>query len=1664
MEQQRNDLSGGSGLPQTSEAGTGVSRRQPSKHLAGPKPVGDRPVLPAFSSNISEKTGTISQTNKLEKAESIGHAKIIEKIEALKRTDWPGKVKFPLNPAPAPASGNHQQTQINTGSTKEPQQNGFESNLLLDEEEEDKAQNTIRSEAVNSTFAPDTSNQLLMDMLGGDDVECSSAILQQTGILTERINEMKKLGNNVGNRTRNVLEEYSKKSDFVLRQRDDVPTLGRACGGGADGAQYGLLPPGMPKRGTALAAAPNRNFQKPYTKEVSAFGDVAVGNSFPSRFPVRDAQSKTVIEPVPAPELEVGRVKIPNGPKSLLVRNSEEVRMDERRGNGMYNNVGRTIGNSLEGVPSTSFKGQPIWPQDLVAQVLSTRPAQTNVTIESPSNKGQIFSPLVSPPEEASLNPRNFSVPLHPRTPPQIHQPTPFRGPSFSQLASLQNKSLSFYPNPSESPPKQTETKLSSSNTRKQMDKKTLLNSSSKNNSKPPDKMMADTDNNCTSYSIHGDDVIKNPTTLENPSCQGPEEEDPDYNWEFLPKRMPTCRKCYKSGHPTRVCPELRPMPLEFLQVEARQDGVKVKFHEGNFPSYRLNPVNPLDKVCWLLFCFLTPSSYFVNILLTFFLNKQCYREKLARNAKGISSPEDSSDDEAFSAADLVSEKLCSQQASPDKSALKSADSSIVSNNTIGTMTVWDPKILLSHTDEGKPRKSAVQELQEYIDKTSYWDIERDCEVCPFEWHIEIIDKCFKSLAVEEELKEFRDDRAPALSAHKDRGYRAGGVKLFHPVCTPVQDNILKNANCLLKPPQPKAESVTSTDSSAFEAEAVKVSSPVLETVKVSSPVFSKTEVAQQIKPQTPATTRTPSAGPSTQVKQSPVTTQVKQSPPTTQVKQSPPTTQVKQSPPTGPSNRASPPVRASDSKNLDEESAGYVVRKRICFNCWDGEHSGFECKLMPKMFHVRERLRRERKIWSFSWAQLLYHKNEEYMLFVPSQFREEFERWKTTQRAREDAVYKERLFGSEVPASFAEANTHVGKSESICSPSQPATPDKANSAPSRPTPATSPAQCVSPVTPKRAEVSTSTLKVDEDAGHKVVVYKGSRAPSRGAVRHWDAACWNCWGSDLHFVKTCPEVRRTDREREILRREKMVFSRRWNQHMHHLNRDGEVLPLSEMPNWYERYHAGPPLDSRSPSPESPKGRAVSPRTPPGNYHASNNSRHMIISAENPCWQCRGVHEQFACPRDPPGLRNGAPEGNKPVTGYKGKEKALPISEPAGSEPRSSSPSYYSSGSSAGSKTPKYTQDDISKFEASLWVASTHPVNQRFSLSREFRTNGKRRGHHVDPYDTYPASYYREQEAKKAAREKKASKPFTGRALFPQLPTEILENIFKMVWDRGVVKDGFTGDSNEHVAMAKRIQCREYRALLRVNKRCCAIAQRLIFSSMTIIDRHAMVRFMKVLMSEHNTHLRQYVQHINFAIVPIVNSQAQFRFSPRRRTEMLDEIEAKRFNGPEVDEKMMYFKSLKFVSFLIKQCPKLQTLFAQFRGAIVGFEKVSSDREYEQLRELTLKDKDCTAVSLRNLWRFAQQCPSLKSLALEYGSDNRKVDFAPLAIRSSLAIYKNGFYNNLTSLYFTQAPEISDEWLVIFASRMPKLQKIHIEDCKNVSSDGKIPLLNVIGQY
>src|SRR5690606_2535188 len=140
-----------------------------------------------------------------------------------------------------------------------------------------------------------------------------------------------------------------------------------------------------------------------------------------------------------------------------------------------------------------------------------------------------------------------------------------------------------------------------------------------------------------------------------------------------------------------------------------------------------------------------------------------------------------------------------------------------------------------------------------------------------------------------------------------------------------------------------------------------------------------------------------------------------------------------------------------------------------------------------------------------------------------------------------------------------------------------------------------------------------------------------------------------------------------------------------------------------------------------------------------------------------------------------------------------------------------------------------------------------------------------------------------------------------RSHFAELPTEILDNIFECLWYIGLRNDDYLGDSNADRAMAKRIQCREYASVLLVSKRCCAVAQRLIYTRMTIVDRYAMLRFMRRAMDENRPQIREFIQHINFSIEPISNSQARFRFKPRYG-EVLDEIAARDFRERDnIDE-------------------------------------------------------------------------------------------------------------------------------------------------------------------
>src|SRR5690606_20053630 len=135
-----------------------------------------------------------------------------------------------------------------------------------------------------------------------------------------------------------------------------------------------------------------------------------------------------------------------------------------------------------------------------------------------------------------------------------------------------------------------------------------------------------------------------------------------------------------------------------------------------------------------------------------------------------------------------------------------------------------------------------------------------------------------------------------------------------------------------------------------------------------------------------------------------------------------------------------------------------------------------------------------------------------------------------------------------------------------------------------------------------------------------------------------------------------------------------------------------------------------------------------------------------------------------------------------------------------------------------------------------------------------------------------------------------------------------------------------------------------------SKRCCAVAQRLIYTRMTIVDRYAMLRFMRRAMDENRPQIREFIQHINFSIEPISNSQARFRFKPRYG-EVLDEIAARDFRERDnIDEAIMYSKSVKVVSSLLKKCPNLQTFVVQFKGFIQSFDKIK-DGKFPRLHEL-----------------------------------------------------------------------------------------------------------------
>ncbi|RPA83187.1 hypothetical protein BJ508DRAFT_324776 [Ascobolus immersus RN42] len=78
----------------------------------------------------------------------------------------------------------------------------------------------------------------------------------------------------------------------------------------------------------------------------------------------------------------------------------------------------------------------------------------------------------------------------------------------------------------------------------------------------------------------------------------------------------------------------------------------------------------------------------------------------------------------------------------------------------------------------------------------------------------------------------------------------------------------------------------------------------------------------------------------------------------------------------------------------IDRESQRYSESRKVCFNCWKKGHIFHECGQLTTTYSKSESTRQRKKIWSFEWAKLLHRKRLDYLLFVPTQFRKEWEDW----------------------------------------------------------------------------------------------------------------------------------------------------------------------------------------------------------------------------------------------------------------------------------------------------------------------------------------------------------------------------------------------------------------------------------------------------------------------------------------------------------------------------------------------------------------------------------------------------------------------------------------------------------------------------------------------
>ncbi|RPA71981.1 hypothetical protein BJ508DRAFT_419698 [Ascobolus immersus RN42] len=1604
-----------------------------------------------------------------------------------------------------------------------------EPNLLLDEEVDAKRSDANSStRPISSMHRP--SNDDTEDLLGGDEAGPGWMMMQETPIHTKvsesELFQLSAMGIAFSKSTTTIDNEspptvilpseplqhesvdkiepvaFDGPSAYELKRKSNVEMLPDydhiGVLGSGDGTEFGMLPPGIRNRGVRNHQARIRIPEIPmslayYTAAIDGERplhlSLTVGGSVVDGEEPNEASARNKVYLAEAFQ-----------PTSKLSDNSSvgmlNTKAENQKGRQATVNLRNFDGQEkcVESGSVSVTKGRGIMPQDLVAQVVhSTRATLPSTTFKPPANKGNIL-PQISPPTFQDTQHQNtYPTFVRQQASQSLNHPILPSRPINSRIAHLQNKTLNLLDQlQGAAEPTTKATTLPSSN--RTMAQTTLLPQPTRNLS-----MMSDSDASSKSggvplypqerFSTTSSDApnllaSSRSSSVARLSTTAGDTEGYEYEWEEMPneasiRKLPTCAACHDRGHPTVNCPQKRPMPLAFLKAEAVQDGITGDLLEGNFPAYRRELENPIDKVFREMRSGKASSSIVSP----------------TRSPAGVSWLQNSS-------SQLMDSPTQQKLATPSEHSPHFANQASSSNIDRHSTSRGSP----SATNTLPSRPSAVEQLRSTLDASPYCDAKAKeiPSTVPYEYQSIAIDNCLK--AFQEDQEERLRRCTNALTLVEKEGYRGCGVPMV--IESPKEYIHHKRGRNITEKIIEPETGWTST---------------IIERHAKSAPVVPKIFTNTQSNPPryTPASTISPSP-----ITPSPPSVALSQEEAARlhslkfveEARRSSNDDTSRDAPPQKTEHRSS--CTPADLRELDEKSQGYVIQPKVCFNCWKVDHIFRDCQQPVLTFSQRETLRQSKKIWSYSWAQLLYRKQSDYLLFVPTQFKEQWAKWVADEQQRTQTFYNQRMFGVEKPVgAFADTTDRkedatLSSVASSCgaakhSPStssfavSPVTPTR----PSFPTAKPSPYSHVldalaqtplapAPLSPPESPVvdqsgsSNSTVSrgqsefsvlsnfevtpavVHKDDG-KVVAFRGNgRSEGNdykgGPVRLWNTACWNCWSSSLHSVKECREPRRPDHEREMLRREKMVYSRPWTQYMQYSKRGNEVLPTAAMHAWYRAHHSEPlsvhqvPESGRSSSVAS-NDRPASPQTPVSQYDEPSSSKSTLVT----CWFCHGVHERYQCPKNIPGLRTGAPEPDTSVLQWKGKGKESSISDgellKLGS-PRSSSRSPVGSpvGSpklaSSSSVSDVDSDDEDEKLEKEEKVRELRESLYAVRLASVAEKKTRRRKHD-DPFDHYPHEDQWKQQrggSRKihGPRRKSAiQETITGRSRFAELPAEILDNIFEYVWYIGL-RDEYLGESNADQAMAKRIQCREYRGVLCLNRRCCAIAQRLIYSNVTIVDRYQMFRFMKTVVDERSPQLREYVQHINFAIEPVSNSQGLFRFKNNRCLhDPLDEITARSFHGPpRQDETVSYNKSLRIATFLLKNCPNLQTLVAQFRGALASFNRIK-DGQFPNLRELTVADRDCAAACLKGLWKNVLGCPNLEKLAIEYSRDNRQADHSQYAIRASLASYKNEYYPNIKSLSFKFAPEISDEWLVIFAGRMPKLEKIYIEDCKNVSSDG-----------